>query len=283
LTRSVPITGETRLVGIIGDPVRHTKSPLMLNAAFAEAGLDFQMFAMPVAEGQVRSAIEGLRSLGIVGCSVTMPHKSAVVEHLDACSEVAVVLNAVNCIRRDGDALIGENTDGAGFLRGLAHDVGFDPAGRRCAVVGAGGAARAVVLALAGAGASQVLVVNRTYSKAEAAAALAPDVGSVGDESSLRDVELIVQATSVGMFDGDCSAVPSTLFRSGQIVADLIYHPTVTPTMSAASARGCVVTNGLSMLIHQGAAAFEHWAGRPAPIEAMIQAATGPQRPPANV
>jgi len=276
LISSGNITGETRLVGVIGDPVRHSRSPAMLNAAFAKAGLDFRMLAMPVTKGHVEHAVAGLRSLGIIGCSVTMPHKAAVVDHLDQCSEVAKALNAVNCIRRDGDTLIGENTDGAGFLLGLAHDVGFDPAGRRCAVVGAGGAARAVVLALAGAGASQVVVVNRTQSSAEVAAALAPDVASVADEAALADVELIVQATSVGMSDGDGSAVDPALFRSGQIVADLVYHPTVTPTMSAASASGCVVTNGLSMLIHQGAVAFEHWTGRTAPIEAMTRAATGP-------
>jgi len=268
------ITGETRLVGVIGNPVRHSKSPAIFNAAFAQTGVDFRMLAMPVREGNVQEAVAGIRSLGILGCSVTMPHKAAVVDHLDECSEVAKALYAVNCIRRDGNTLIGENTDGAGFLRGLAHDVGFDPAGRRCGVVGAGGAARAVVLALAGAGASQVVVVNRTPAAAEQTIALAPAVVAVGDEADLGDVDLIVQATPVGMNQGDPPAVSPELLGSGQIVADLIYHPVLTPTMRAASANGCVVTNGLSMLIHQAAVTFEHWTGLPAPIATMTQAAS---------
>jgi len=269
------ISGETRLVGVIGNPVRHSKSPAIFNAAFAQSGVDFRMLAMPVSEGNVQKAVEGIRSLGIVGCSVTMPHKAAVVDHLDECSEVAKALNAVNCVRRDGDRLVGDNTDGAGFLRGLAHDIGFDPDGRRCAVVGAGGAARAVVLALTGAGASQVVVVNRTRAAAELTVALAPDVVAVGDEADLADVDLIVQATSVGMNQDDPPAVSPGVLGSGQIMADLIYHPALTSTMRAASSKGCVVTNGLSMLIHQAAVTFEHWTGLPAPIDAMTRAASG--------
>jgi len=272
MAEAIAITGRTQLVGVMGDPIGHSKSPTLLNAAFAASGLDFRMVALPVPEGRGADAVAALGVLGFHGCSVTMPHKNAVIARLDSVSDSAKRLDAVNCIRRDGTTLIGENTDGEGFIRGLAEDTGFDPAGARCVVVGAGGAARAVILALANAGATRIDVINRTRSFAEAAVALAGATGHIGEPGDVAQADLVVQATSVGMSETDPSAIDPTHLGEGQIVADLIYHPSVTPTMRAGTQAGATVSNGLSMLLHQAAVAFEHWTGVTAPIEAMRSA-----------
>ncbi len=289
----------TRLAAIIGDPVRHSLSPAMHNAAFAALGLDWVYLAFEVAEGNAQAAVDGARALGLVGLSVTMPHKGAVVNAVDRLSPVAVALNAVNTVvRRAGDVLEGDNTDGAGFLDALRHDEGFDPAGHRCLVVGAGGAARAVVKALADAGARQVVVVNRTSSRAEAAAALAGAVGRVGVIGEAADAELVVNATPAGMSRGarpdaevvpiggthvgeDASAGPPVAasvvdpahLGPGQLVVDLIYHPPVTPLLEAARARGATGVSGLGMLIHQAAHAVRLWTGEDPPLAVMSAAA----------
>ena len=151
---------------MIGDPIGHSLSPTIHNAGFAEIGLDWRCVALPVRAGDAVAAAEGIRALGLRGLSVTMPHKSEIGAGLDRLSQVATTLGSVNCVTRRDDELIGENTDGAGFLGGLREDFDLDPAGVDCVVLGAGGAARAVVLALAGAGARSVRVVNRTRSRA---------------------------------------------------------------------------------------------------------------------
>ena len=151
--RRPPISGGTRLAAVIGAPVRHSLSPTLLNTAFAEAGLDWHFMALEVAEGQAGEALDAVRALGLVGLSVTMPHKAAVAAAVDHRTDEAEALDAVNCVVVEEDRLVGHNTDGDGFLDGLRHDAGLDPTGRRTVVLGAGGAARAVVLALARAGA----------------------------------------------------------------------------------------------------------------------------------
>ena len=142
--RRQPVSGDTRLAVVIGDPVRHSLSPTLMNAAFAETGLDWTCVAMEVPEGRAPGALEGMRALGIGGLSVTMPHKEAVAAALALLTSDAGALDAVNCVVPDGDLLVGHNTDGAGFLDGLRHDAAFDPMRRRAVVIGAGGAARAV-------------------------------------------------------------------------------------------------------------------------------------------
>ena len=174
------ISGATRSAGVIGLPIRHSLSPAIFNAAFAASGLDWAYLAFEVPEGAAGLAMAGVRSLGLEGVSVTMPHKAAVIGALDELSDDAEVLGAVNCVARRGTMLIGHNTDGPGFVDSLRVDEGLDPAGRSFAVVGAGGAARAVVRALGRAGASAVVVVNRSADAAEQAAALAGAVGRVG-------------------------------------------------------------------------------------------------------
>src|SRR5579875_3171127 len=172
-------TGSTRLAGVIGDPVGHSLSPALHNAAFEALGLDWVYLAFPVAAGRVGGAVEAVRARGIAGLNVTMPHKAAVLPHLDRVSPTVAALGAANTLVPAGGGVVGESTDGDGFLDSLRMDLGFEPEGCRCLVVGAGGAARAVILALSRAGARQVLVANRTPARAEEAVALAAGVGRV--------------------------------------------------------------------------------------------------------
>jgi shikimate dehydrogenase len=222
-----------------------------------------------------------MRALKIAGLSVTMPHKEPAFAAVDDVTEVARRLGVVNCVSRRDGSLLGDSTDGEGFLAALRRATEFDPAAKRCLVIGAGGAARAVTLALADAGAAEVVVVNRTAIRAESAAALAGTVGRVGSGADVADAELIVQATSLGMAgrDGDHGAAsevlpvdPSALHR-GQIVADLVYHPLETPLLRAAHERGATPVGGLGMLVHQAALALERWTGQTVPVEAIWDAA----------
>ncbi|HSL59990.1 MAG TPA: shikimate dehydrogenase [Acidimicrobiales bacterium] len=263
-------TASTRVAAVIGHPVRHSLSPAIHNAAFAATGLDWTYLAFDVEPGDAAAAVAAMRALGLGGLSVTMPHKAAVLDHLDRVSPEAAALGAVNCIVPDGGELVGHNTDGGGFVDSLAADAGFDPSGARCLVLGAGGAARAVVVALARAGAVEVVVVNRSAAPAERAAALAGAVGRVGDPTDVRAADLVVNATPVGMHGGpNGSPVDTTWLGPHQLVADLVYHPSTTPLLLAADERGARTLGGVGMLVHQAARAFELWTGRPAPIAAM--------------
>jgi shikimate dehydrogenase len=265
-------------VGVIGDPIAHSLSPMLHNAAFDALGLDWVSVAFPARAGGAVDALTGMRALGIAGLSVTMPHKEDAFRCMDETTEVARRLEAVNCITQRDGVLVGDSTDGEGFLGALRRAVAFDPVGRRCLVIGAGGAARAVTLALARAGAAEVVVVNRTRARGEAAAALAGAVGRVGSGADVAQADLVVQATPVGMagrdvdFSGELSFNPSAL-RAGQVVADLVYHPLETPILRAAKARGALPVTGLGMLVHQAALALERWTGLAVPVEAMWAAA----------
>jgi shikimate dehydrogenase len=247
----------------------------MHNAAFRELGLDWVYVACEVAPGAVERAFAGVRALGFGGLSVTIPHKAAALEAVDDVTAAARAVGAVNTVVPTGDGrLQGDNTDGAGFLASLA-DEGFDPRGRVCAVLGAGGAARAVVYALAGAGAAEIVVVNRTPARAGTTAALAGAAGRVGTPADVTGADLVVNATPLGLAGSGSDDVPvdPELLGDGQLVVDLIPNPAVTPLMRAAQSRGARVAGGLGMLVHQGALAFELWTGRPAPVGVMRAAA----------
>ena len=268
-------TGSTRLAAVIGSPVRHSLSPVLHNAAFAAAGLDWVYVALEVTEGRVPEALAGMRALGIGGLSVTMPHKEAVAAACDRLSDDAAALGAVNCVVNADGELVGHNTDGAGFVAALAADPGFDPVGQRCVVLGAGGAARAVAVALARAGAAEVAVVNRTAERAEQAVALLAGVGRVvapdGVAETVAAAGLVVNATSVGMGESapaDLPVEPAPL-HEGQVVVDIVYRPLETPFLREARRRGVTAVNGVPMLVHQAAVAFELWTGVPAPVAAM--------------
>ena len=280
---------DTRLVGVIGSPVAHSLSPLLHDAAFAALGLGdtWRSLAFEVAPGQAGGALAAMRRADISGLSVTMPHKADVAALVDDRTEVARRLGAVNCIVNTDGVLLGTNTDGAGFVASLARGAAFTPAGKRCLVIGAGGAARAVVLALADAGASEVAVLNRTPDRATAAAALAGAVGSVvtGGANHLAEAvgsaDLVVNATPVGMTGGAAGPwlVAPQLLHAGQVAADLVYVPRPTPWLVQAAAAGARSVDGLGMLVHQAAAQLALWTGAVPPVEAMWQAAEAVDRP----
>jgi shikimate dehydrogenase len=263
------------VAGVIGQPIRHSLSPILYNAAFRELELDWAFVAFEVASGDAVGAIDAARVLGLDGLSVTMPHKDAVIPALDRLSPTAAALGAVNVVVREGTELVGDSTDGPGFLDALRDDEGFDPRGRACTVVGAGGAGRAVVRALAEAGAGDIAVVNRTRDRADAAVALAGGVGRVGGDEDITTADVVVNATPQGMAHLAAMPFDPALLHAGQLLVDLIYHPPVTPLLAAARERGVTAVNGLGMLIHQAARAFRLWTGHEAPLDAMSAAALG--------
>lgn len=269
-----PVTGATRVAAVIGSPVRHSLSPVLLNAAFSATGLDWVYAAFEVPDGRGAAAIGAMRTLGLGGLSVTMPHKVAAHDAVDVRTPVADALGAVNCVFWDGDRLAGDNTDGPGLVDALAHDPGIEVAGRRCVLVGAGGAGRAVAKALGEAGAAEVVVVNRSPAPAARAAELAGPAGRVGTAADVPVADLVVNATPLGMGDrgdraGAALPVEAAALRAGQVVVDLVYHPAETPLLAAARAAGATAVNGVGMLVHQAGRAFSRWTGREAPIAAM--------------
>jgi shikimate dehydrogenase len=232
----------------------------------------------------VPAALAGVRALGIDGLSVTMPHKAAVAAHVDHLSPTAALLGAANTVVRRGTRLGGESTDGGGFLAALRLDEGWEPAGRRCLLLGTGGAARAVALALGQAGAAEVAVVGRRPEMAEATARLAGPSGRTAGPEAADQAELIVNATPVGMasvvsMDGEtlAAAIPFELdvgrLGRGQLVVDLVYAPAATPLLDGARRQGATTVNGLGMLIHQAALQFRLWTGEDPPMEVMSAAA----------
>ena len=265
----------TTVAAVIGWPVAHSLSPAIHNAAFAANGLDWRYTALAVPAGEAGAVLDAMRAGTYGGLSVTMPHKDDVAAAVDERADDVELLGAANCVvALPGGRLRAENTDGPGFVRSLG-DAGFSPSGRNCVVLGAGGAARAVVLALVRAGAADIAIVNRTRAKAEAAALLG---GRVGDEGDLAPADLVVNATSIGMTTSSGMTSDELPFdpahlRAGQVVADLVYHPLRTNLLDAAVAAGCTAIDGLGMLVHQAAIAFEAWTGTVAPAAVMRTAA----------
>jgi shikimate dehydrogenase len=287
-----PISGHTRVVGVIGDPVAHSLSPTLHNAAFAALGLDWVYVAFPVPRGRGAGAVAAVPVLGLAGLNVTMPHKEDVAAACDDLTPDAAALHSVNTVvgRSDGRTL-GDSTDGPGFLDALAEE-GIEVGGKPVLVLGAGGAARAVVLALGRAGAA-VTVAARRPDATESAAALAPGgravpLGALAAPTSpaiatrsagIGAVDpaafsLVVNATPLGMSGGDPLPVDPEALHADQAVVDLVYHPADTPLLTAARAQGATAVNGLGMLLHQAARSFTQWTGQPAPLEAMRSAVT---------
>jgi shikimate dehydrogenase len=284
------INGHTKLVGLIGHPVEHSLSPAMHNSAFAALSLNWCYVPLPVLPERLREAIAGLRALGFVGANVTVPHKEAVMSHLDEVTPEAQAIGAVNTIAMSLAVVcegrnIGYNTDWQGFLTALSEG-GFDSQGKRAVVLGAGGAARAAVYALAHAGA-QVTILNRTLARAQALvqdfSRLFPSLPfrffsftSQALEKQTTEAHLLVNTTPVGMWpEVDQSPWPEDLGFPGHLtVFDLVYNPRQTKLLRQARAAGAKGIGGLGMLVHQGAAAFELWTGEKAPVETMWAAAS---------
>lgn len=270
------LDSHTIMYGVFGDPIRHSKSPLMLNRAFAEAGINAAYAAFHIKPGQLKDAIAGIRALQFRGVNVTIPHKLEVMDYMDEIDEGARVIGAVNTIVNEDGRLIGYNTDGIGYVRSLKEETGIDLRGRSVLMIGAGGAARGVGYALAKEGASRIYIANRTKAKAiELAESMSSfcEASGIGlDEAgaAARGAALIVNNTSVGMHPQvDETPLDSVFIEPGAVVSDLVYNPRITRFLREAEARGAVIHSGLGMFVYQGAYAFEYWTGKPAPIAAM--------------
>ena len=284
MSKSFQITGKSSLVGLIGWPVEHSLSPVMHNAAFAELGLDWAYVPLAVAPTSVEQAVRGLTALSFVGANVTVPHKQAVIRYLDELNDAARITGAVNTIHIQDGKYFGYNTDAIGFLNSLI-EADCHPKDMHVAVLGAGGASRAVVFALAKAEAAAVTVFNRT---AERAAFLVDDLADTFPDSHLHfapltsqalidlgdDVDLVINTTSVGMSpDSDSNPWPDDVpIPSHAAFCDLIYNPLETTLLARARAAGNPTIDGLGMLVHQGALAFERWTGHTPPVNVMQRA-----------
>ena len=276
------ITGQTRVLGIIGYPLTYTLSPNMHNAALKEVALDYRYLPFVVAPEHLASAIAGIRALGIAGVNVTMPHKETVIEFLDEISPEARMIGAVNTIHNVDGHLKGYNTDATGFIRSLREEL-VDPEGRHAIILGVGGAARAVAVALINEGVASITLLGRTVEKVEAFKVHL--LGSFGQfsiktlsfDDDLADIfevgDLVVNATPIGMKDStDLLPVPLEHIDSRHFIYDLIYTPSETTLITAAKDKGAKAVNGLGMLLYQAATAFELWTGTPAPIAIMRDA-----------
>ena len=265
------ITGSTRIVGVIGDPVGHSRSPAMHNAAFDALELDWVYVAFPVRRGEGAAAVRAVATLGLAGLNITMPHKADAAAACHDLSSEAAALGTVNTVVNADGTLAGHSTDGDGFLRAL-DDEGIAVAGQRAVVVGAGGAGRAITHALGRAGA-HVTVAARRPDAARSAASLAPGGAAIAlDELAVEHFDVVVNATPIGM-DGEPPPFDTALLHDGQFVFDTVY-PVETPLLREARARGVRAAGGLGMLVHQGALSFSLWTGVEPPLEVMRAAAS---------
>jgi len=270
------------LVGVFGDPVDENPTGIMQEAAFAAAGLNWRYLLLRVTADDLSSAITGLRAMRFQGINLTIPHKVAVLKYLDEVAPDAALIGAVNTVRRASNRLIGENTDGKGFLRSVREDAGLDPAGKRVVFLGAGGAARAMSVELALAGASHITIVNRTQSRGEELVrtlnqrtpAKAEFVQWVGDYPVSPEADILVNATSIGLNPntGDKPRVMMATMGPDLLVCDVIPNPPQTAFLTAAAGRGARTLDGLGMLVYQGAIAFKLWTGLEPSIPVMRQA-----------
>ena len=269
-------TGATRMAAVIGSPIRHSLSPVIHNAAFSAAGVDWIYLAYEVAPGGGGAAVAAMRTLGIGGLSVTMPLKQDVAKAVDRPSASVQTLGACNCVYWSDGELAGDNTDGDGYVASFAAATGSSVVGRTVSVLGSGGAATAIIEALGRAGAAGIHVWARRSESAQAAASVAV-VAMAGPIDQVEASSLIINATPVGMREGPNPQgipLPADLIRKDHIVHDIVYEPRETPLMLAARQRGATVIGGVGMLVHQAAQQFTHWTGKPAPLDVMSQAIT---------
>jgi shikimate dehydrogenase len=266
-----------RHVFLIGHPTKHSVSPAMQNAAFRSIGLDWNYGLLDAAPAELAGAVARLRTDECVGANVTIPHKQAIVEWLDEVTPRARTFDAVNTIIKDAGRLIGDNTDGYGFSASL-RDRHVDVHNKRVVVLGAGGAAHAVTVTAAQAGAKRITILNRSTPRARALAdflrAGFPAVAiEANDESALLDTQFIVNATPVGMSPYAAESPMRGRFPAGAVAVDLVYRPLETCFLRQAAQAGAQTIGGLGMLVHQGAEAFRLWTGCDAPVDLMFKAA----------
>ncbi len=258
----------TKLYGVMGFPLGHTLSPAMHNAAFSERDINavYLAFETPDAEG----AMSAMKALGILGMSVTLPHKKKVLPFLDEVDEIGRKTGAVNTVLNKGGSLKGFNTDGPAVVRALEERTSLS--GKTCLIIGAGGAAWAAAFSLMDRGV-RLIIANRTGERGEALASALSSPYMPLHEAERHRVDLVLQATPVGMAPREeISPVTEKIFREGMVVMDMVYNPLETEFLKAAGARGAVTVSGLSMFVHQGAEQFRLWTGLDAPLDVMRRA-----------
>lgn len=279
------ITGHTGLIGILANPIKHSKSPMIHNTAFEALGLDYVYLAFDVEKENLGAAVEGLRAMQARGFNISTPYKTAIIPYLDELLPAGRMCNAVNTVVNEDGKLIGTSTDGEGFMRALREE-GFDVIGKKVCMLGAGGAGTAIAMqaGLDGVGELSIFIRKggRSVVQAEKNARILNDetacrasVHFLEDTQDLRqelsESALLINATSSGFAGQEamCPIPDESFLHESLIVTDVIYNPPVTPLLEMAQQKGCRTMNGLGMLLYQGAAAFKLWTGKEMPIEAV--------------
>lgn len=278
------ITDKTKILGIFGYPISHSISPAMHNAAIKALGLDMIYISFEVKPSELKQAVMMIEGAGMVGVNITIPHKEAVIKFLDDISEEAKLIGAVNTIVNKKGRLIGHNTDGYGYISSLKQEWKFNPKGKNIIILGAGGAARGILAALAKKGAKSITVANRTLSRAVALVKAFkkkfPSVkfAAIGLDKNIlkvcfQDANLLINTTSVGMKQRKALQIPLETLPKTAVVSDIVYNPLQTLLLKKAKALKLATHGGLGMLVHQGARSFKLWTGIDAPIDIMRKAA----------
>jgi shikimate dehydrogenase len=272
---------KAELVGVFGHPVSENPTVVMQEAGFRALNLNWRYLTIEVYPKDLGVAMQGLRAFNMKGINLTIPHKVEVLKYLDEVKPDAALMGAVNTVIRNGDTLIGENTDGKGFMHALTHDARVDPKGKKVLVLGAGGAARSITVELALAGAQQITIVNRSSERGKVLTELlnsktpakANFIQWQGQYSVSNEADILVNATSIGLFPNvhEKPDINYDSVTSSMVVCDVIHTP-MTPFLNEAKERGAKIVDGLGMLVYQGAIGFKLWTGLDAPVEAMHKA-----------
>jgi shikimate dehydrogenase len=267
------------LVGSMSQGAAGNPTVAVMEAAFAHHGLHWRYVNMEVTPANLGDAVRGAKAMGFRGFNCSLPHKVAVVSHLDGLGESAGIMGAVNCVVRRGDQLIGENTDGKGFLKSLVSVV--DPRGKSVVIFGAGGASRAIAVELGLAGVKKIIVVNRSRERGSELVALlrnklkleADLIVWEGDYAVPAEIDVVINGTSIGLYDGDARlSLETNSLHPGMVVADVVFNPPRTRLLRDAEARGCAVLDGLGMLVNQGIVGIQYWTGITPNTEVMRRA-----------
>jgi len=273
------ISGYTQLIGIIANPIRHSISPKMHNAAFEKLGLDYAYLAFEIDSSQLKDTVYGLKAMGARGFNVSMPYKTAIIDYLDELSPAAKLCQAVNTVVNENGKLIGHMTDGSGLIQSL-KDAGYDIKGKKVTVVGCGGAGKAIQIQAALDGVAELAIFNRSRDKGLEIVNLINEQTNcqatfyeLSDEEVLKeqllDSYLLINATNIGMADleGESFIKNLSTLHEKLIVCDIIYNPRKTKLLKQAEEVGCEIINGVGMIIYQGAEAFKLWTGEEMPID----------------